>query len=86
MFDRYPYPAIADLALGRHAGKFVAVLLDVTIFGAGIPNLIIAAQNMQIIGLKVSEAQADISFCYWLLILGVLLCPIMWLGSPKDMK
>lgn len=33
-----------------------------------------------------SEQRFDVSFCYWLIVLGILLCPIMWLGSPKDMK
>ncbi|KAG8246310.1 hypothetical protein J6590_087234 [Homalodisca vitripennis] len=38
------------------------------------------------LGLKASQWNFDFSFCYWMLILGLVLCPIMWLGSPKDMK
>lgn len=33
-----------------------------------------------------SRGNDDIALCYWLLALGAILCPIMWLGSPKDMK
>lgn len=45
-----------------------------------------ASQNLQIFGLKISGQRFDLSFCYWLLVVGVLLCPILWLGSPRDMK
>ena len=74
------------MVLGEKTGKLITFLLDVTIFSAGIPNLIVASQNMQIIGLKLTDYEFNLSFCYWLLILGLILCPIMWLGSPKDMK
>lgn len=26
------------------------------------------------------------SFCYWMIVIGIILCPFLWLGSPKDMK
>lgn len=59
---------------------------DLTVFGAGIPNLLVASQNIELLGLRVSNGKFDFSFCYWLIIIGIFLCPLMWLGSPKNMK
>lgn len=39
--NRYPYSALAELTYGKRFSKFVTFLLDITIFGAGIPNLIV---------------------------------------------
>ncbi|KAK3926752.1 Amino acid transporter AVT1B [Frankliniella fusca] len=83
---RYPYAALAHMTMGPTMSKMVTVLLDVTVFGAGVPNLLVASQNIQLFGLKMTDQRVDLSFCYWLIVLGILLCPIMWLGSPKDMK
>ncbi|GJQ70263.1 hypothetical protein Trydic_g22704 [Trypoxylus dichotomus] len=38
---RYPYSAMAELTLGRRFSKCVTILLNITIFGGGIPNLIV---------------------------------------------
>lgn len=74
------------MTFGTYVARIVTVLLDVTIFGGGIPNLLVAAQNLQLFGNKMSNNDFDFSFCYWMFILGILLCPFLWLGSPKDMK
>ncbi|KAK0164215.1 hypothetical protein PV328_002869 [Microctonus aethiopoides] len=84
--NRYPLAAVTELILGPKVRILVTVLLDLTVFGCGIPNLLVASQNLQLFGLKVSDNSFDLSFCYWLLVVGVLLCPLMWLGSPRDMK
>lgn len=83
---RYPYAAIAELTYGRWARLLVTVLLDLTVFGGGIPNLLMASQNMQLLGLRISEGEFNLTFCVWMIIIGVFLCPLMWLGSPKNMK
>ncbi|XP_051165486.1 uncharacterized protein LOC127284204 [Leptopilina boulardi] len=84
--NRYPLAAVTELTLGPRARSLVTLLLDLTIFGCGIPNLLVASQNLQLFGLKVSNNEFDLSFCYWLIVVGLFLCPIMWLGSPRDMK
>lgn len=84
--NRYPYAAIAELTYGKWASVFVTVLLDLTVFGGSIPNLLMASQNLELFGLRISDGQFDLSFCLWLIIIGVFLCPLMWLGSPKNMK
>ncbi|KFB44113.1 AGAP002376-PA-like protein [Anopheles sinensis] len=84
--NRYPYAAIAEFTYGRRMSVFVTVLLDLTVFGGGIPNLLVAAQNLQLLGSRISGSTFEVSFCYWLIIIGLFLCPIMWLGSPKNMR
>ncbi|XP_055525879.1 uncharacterized protein LOC129718810 [Wyeomyia smithii] len=84
--NRYPYAAIAEFTYGKRMSVFVTVLLDMTVFGGGIPNLLVASQNLQLLGSKVSGGGFEFSFCYWLVLIGLFLCPIMWLGSPKNMR
>lgn len=84
--NRYPYAAIADFTFGKPMKYFVTFLLDLTVFGSGIPNILVASQNLQLLGLRISDGSFDFSFCYFLLIIGLFLCPIMWLGSPKNMR
>ncbi|ETN65440.1 vesicular inhibitory amino acid transporter [Anopheles darlingi] len=89
--NRYPYAAIAEFTYGKRMSVFVTVLLDLTVFGGGIPNLLVAAQNLQLLGARISSddpggSSFQLSFCYWLILIGLFLCPIMWLGSPKNMR
>ncbi|XP_046980111.1 amino acid transporter AVT1B [Schistocerca americana] len=84
--SRYPYAALAELSYGRKFGKFVTILLDLHIFGNAVPDLIVAAENLQLLGLKSSSWEFDFSFCYWTIVLGICLCPITWLGTPRDTK
>ncbi|XP_071450963.1 uncharacterized protein mah [Hetaerina americana] len=84
--SRFPYAALAEEALGTWARCIVTVILDLTVFGGGIPNLLIAAQNLQLFGVKMSCFDFNVSFCIWLVFLGIIMCPLIWLGSPKDMK
>ncbi|XP_063703827.1 uncharacterized protein LOC134833442 [Culicoides brevitarsis] len=84
--NRYPYAAIAELTFGKKMSYLVTILLDVTVFGGGIPNLLVASQNLELLGSRITHGAFKFSFCYWLIIIGCLLCPLMWLGSPKNMK
>ncbi|XP_063388126.1 probable sodium-coupled neutral amino acid transporter 6 [Cydia fagiglandana] len=84
--NRYPYAAVAELAFGRHARRLVTFLIDATVFSAGVPNFIVASQSMQLFWWKITGGEVGISYCVWMIIIGLLLCPVMWLGSPKDMK
>lgn len=47
---------------------------------------IAAAKNLELLGERLSENNFDFSYCYWMILLGAVLCPFLWLGSPKDMK
>lgn len=39
--NRYPYAALTEITYGRKSASLVTFLLDLTIFSAGIPNLIV---------------------------------------------
>ncbi|CAI6367266.1 unnamed protein product [Macrosiphum euphorbiae] len=84
--NRYPYAALAELIFGNKVKSIVTVMLDVAVFGACIPNLLIASYNLHILGIKLSSESFDVSPCIWLIVIGIVLCPPLWLGSPKDMK
>ncbi|XP_047035561.1 probable sodium-coupled neutral amino acid transporter 6 isoform X2 [Helicoverpa zea] len=84
--NRFPYAAIAELAFGPSAKTLVTFLIDAAVFGSGVPNFIIASQTLQIFWWKISGGEIGITYCVWMVILALLLCPVMWLGSPKDMK
>ncbi|XP_050064150.1 uncharacterized protein LOC114122862 isoform X2 [Aphis gossypii] len=84
--SRYPYAALAELIFGDKVKNIVTVMLDVAVFGACIPNLLIASYNLHILGIKLSKDSFDVSPCIWLIVIGIILCPPLWLGSPKDMK
>ncbi|KAH9629112.1 hypothetical protein HF086_008561 [Spodoptera exigua] len=83
---KFPYAAVAELAFGAPAKRLVTFLIDAAVFGSGVPNFIIASQTLQIFWWKISGGEIGITYCVWMVILGLLLCPVMWLGSPKDMK
>uniref|UniRef100_A0A1A9ZDT4 Amino acid transporter transmembrane domain-containing protein n=1 Tax=Glossina pallidipes TaxID=7398 RepID=A0A1A9ZDT4_GLOPL len=84
--SRYPYAAIANLAYGRHASFLVTILLDLSTFAGGIPNIIMAAENLEMLGNSISESKSSLSFCYWTILVGMFLAPLTWLGSPKRMR
>ncbi|XP_050671489.1 uncharacterized protein LOC126969907 isoform X2 [Leptidea sinapis] len=84
--SRFPYAAVAELAFGKYARTIVTFLIDATVFGAGVPNFIFASQSMQLFWWKITSGEIRITYCVWMLVIGLLLCPVMWLGSPKDMK
>ncbi|XP_054085706.1 uncharacterized protein At3g01760 [Zeugodacus cucurbitae] len=84
--SRYPYAAIADLAYGPCLSLFVRILLDISIFATAIPSLLIAAQNLELVGERITDNRFSFSFCYWVIIIGIFCCPLMWLRSPKHMR
>ena len=59
----------------------VSVAIDVTLMGVCVVFILLISQNLQSL---LAAAHADLSFCYWLIIVSVILAPLTWLGSPKD--
>lgn len=45
----YPLVAVTELTLGRRASKWVAILLNLTVFAGGIPNLLVGGYMYSII-------------------------------------
>ncbi|XP_071547073.1 uncharacterized protein [Panulirus ornatus] len=75
---RRPYPAIAYRALGK-AGHYVSLVAQkVTLMGVSTVFLLLAAQLL-------TTLTADVfSLCAFTVILGCLLTPATWYGTPKD--
>lgn len=38
---RYPYAAVAELIYGNKMRIFVNILLNMTVFGSGVPNILV---------------------------------------------
>ncbi|XP_063402409.1 uncharacterized protein LOC134686665 [Mytilus trossulus] len=76
-----PYPVIGEKAYGKHGRHLVTFSINFTLFGASTVYLILASENIEDL---MSDVTKDISFCYWLLILGAILTPITCLGTPAD--
>ncbi|XP_030371254.1 sodium-coupled neutral amino acid transporter 1 [Scaptodrosophila lebanonensis] len=82
----YPYAALAELAYGRVVSVLVSVLLDLSIFAMAVPSVVMAAENLETVVQRMSGGQYTFSYCYWAIIVGAVICPLMWLGSPKHMR
>ncbi|XP_054713396.1 uncharacterized protein LOC129222860 [Uloborus diversus] len=77
--NRYPYPAIAYRAFGVKMQYVVSFCIDFTLIGVSTVFLLLASQLIGNLA-----AKWGISFCYWILILALILWPLMWLGTPED--
>ncbi|CAH2057088.1 unnamed protein product, partial [Iphiclides podalirius] len=86
LYRRFPYAALAELAFGNNARRLITFFIDATVFGAAVPNFIFASQSMQLFWWKITGGAVGVTYCVWMVVIGLLLCPVMWLGSPKDMK
>lgn len=82
----YPYAALAELAFGPYVSVLVSVLLDLSIFALAVPSIVMAAENLEHVVLRMSAGHYNFSYCYWAIIVGLVMCPLMWLGSPKHMR
>ncbi|KAK3787089.1 hypothetical protein RRG08_013466 [Elysia crispata] len=78
---RQPYPAIGQAAFGKHCRWLVSFCVDFTCFGATVVFLLLASQNIEQL---LARSGLEISFCVWLTIVAAVLCPLSWLGTPKD--
>ncbi|OQV18096.1 hypothetical protein BV898_07867 [Hypsibius exemplaris] len=79
---RFPYQAIGQHAGGKAGRIGVSVCLYITLFGAGTVFILLAAENMKTLFCNIGGIA--ISQCYWILIVAAVLCPLLWLGTPKD--
>ncbi|XP_018019839.1 amino acid transporter AVT1C [Hyalella azteca] len=84
--NRQPYPLLGEVVGGPRLRKLLTLLQDFTLMGAAMPFLLLASESVQEVVAAVTRGSLDYSFCYWLLLLTLLLLPIMWLGTPADLK
>lgn len=64
-----------------HFSKLVSGCIQFTLFGAGTVYLLLAAQIVKDL---MDSIFPSMGLCAWFLVIGLLLIPAMWLGSPKD--
>ncbi len=60
----------------------VLVSVEVNLFGTAVVDMLLASENIQ--SIIENNFDVDISFCYWLLLIAMVLIPLTWLATPKD--
>lgn len=60
----------------------VSFSINFTLFGVSTVFLLLASENIE--DLIERWSGKDLSFCYWLLILAAVICPLTWFGTPAD--
>uniref|UniRef100_A0AC34FU19 Amino acid transporter transmembrane domain-containing protein n=1 Tax=Panagrolaimus sp. ES5 TaxID=591445 RepID=A0AC34FU19_9BILA len=79
---RKPYPEMAYRAIGPFYKTIVSLCIDLTQFGIAVVYLLLSAKNIHD-AIK-SFSNADISFCYVIIIVAACLLPALFLKSPQD--
>jgi vesicular inhibitory amino acid transporter len=79
---RNPYSVIGFKAYGKWGANVTVVSLVLTLFGGSIVQLLLSAEFIHTLLKPVISA--DISFGEWVIIVGLILLPLTFLGSPVD--
>lgn len=74
---RQPYMEIAYRALGNHGRRLAMASVLITLVGGTTVFIILVAQ-------MINPLIDDLSVCEWVLVIGFVLMPLTWLGTPKD--
>ncbi|XP_035213523.1 amino acid transporter AVT1C-like isoform X1 [Stegodyphus dumicola] len=77
---RSPYPAIGFRALGEFTKYVVMMCMDISMCGSCIVYVLMMAALMDEIW------PAYILFCYFVVILVILLTPFTWFGKPRNFR
>ncbi|XP_069669918.1 uncharacterized protein [Periplaneta americana] len=80
---RNPYATIAYKAVGKWGSRLISGCIQFTLFGAGTVYLLLSSQILREL---LEHLVPKIGFCIWFLVIAMLLCPAMWLGTPKDFR
>ncbi|KAG1657701.1 Amino acid transporter AVT1J [Nymphon striatum] len=75
-----PYPTIGEICYGKIVREFVRLNVFFMSFGCNIVLLLFASQLTEALFTAYS-----ISYCYWILVIGVCLIPTIWFEGPKDL-
>ncbi|KAF2358541.1 Amino acid transporter transmembrane domain [Trinorchestia longiramus] len=84
--SRQPYPLLGEVIGGLKLRRLLTLMQDISLMGAAMPFLLLASESVQEVVAVVTSGTVDFSFCYWLLVLTLLLLPLVWLGAPADLK
>ncbi|KAL4237137.1 hypothetical protein ACF0H5_005517 [Mactra antiquata] len=77
---RFPYPAIGEEAYGRKGRYTVSFCINFSMFGSTVVFILIASENI----MKLLPSGTGMNCCYLALIIGGVITPFTWLGTPKD--
>jgi len=78
---RDPYPTIAQKATGAIGRHLATICITITLYGDGCVYIVAMATYLKNIFM---ELEVEVSLCYWMLIVAVVMAPICWLGTPND--
>ncbi|XP_022095218.1 amino acid transporter AVT1I-like [Acanthaster planci] len=78
--ERHPYGAVGEEAFGVWARRFINFLVALVCFTNTIPVLMGFTEMTLTIGGMVLEG----TLCFWPLVYGLIICPFVWLGTPKN--
>ncbi|GFT56596.1 amino acid transporter AVT1E [Nephila pilipes] len=78
--NRRPYASIAYRSFGKIMQYFVSFSLFVNLFGVSIIYLLLSSEIIVSMGEVIG-----LSYCNWITIFTVILCPLLWFGSPTDL-
>ncbi|CAK1588101.1 unnamed protein product [Parnassius mnemosyne] len=78
---RNPYAIIADQALGKTWSAVVSLAIIVSLFGAAVVYLLLAAQIIEQVFMSLIPT---VTFCAWYMIVAGAMTPLMLFGTPKD--
>uniref|UniRef100_A0A6A7G403 Proton-coupled amino acid transporter 2-like n=1 Tax=Hirondellea gigas TaxID=1518452 RepID=A0A6A7G403_9CRUS len=74
---RQPYMEIADRAFGKHGRAITLFCVVASQFGGTTVFIILIAEML-------NSLITAVSICEWVLIVGLLITPFTWLGTPND--
>lgn len=82
---RNPFSVIGIKAVGPYMKYVCSFFMDIQLFGVCVVFLILMSQLFKQIYDQFIPADYHFAFCIWIMILGGILIPLSWLGSPHDL-
>ncbi|KAL7630854.1 UNVERIFIED_CONTAM: hypothetical protein RMT77_018860 [Armadillidium vulgare] len=83
---KYPYSALAMKVGGQNFRRVVATIQMLAIFGESVPFLLLGSENLHHITNLFLAPLKNLSFCYILILTALIITPILWLGTAKDLR
>lgn len=77
---RDPFPTIGEKAVGKWMKNICAATMDIQLFGGAIVFLLLSAELTS----TLVQTHIHITFCDFIVIIGIVLCPFTWLKSPHN--
>ena len=82
---RNPFSVIGIKAVGPSMKYVCSFFMDIQLFGVCVVFLIFMSKLFQGIYNQFIPEEYHIAFCLWIIIFGVILIPLSWLGSPHNL-